>query len=275
MTELNPKDKIIRFFEKRTNYSDKKGTNIGVYTDTETTGLSDDAEIWEIAILPFTFTDEGDICQVFKPYVGREQPKKPLSDEICRLCGVTNEELEGKSFDDFTVLDTFSKAELAVAHNAKFDRPKIHNRFPSIKNIMWADSAFDPDYSLASINSRTLDYLAFRYGFWFDHHGALADCRGGLNILAQNLTPTLTVFQSLLQRAYSGSTTLELKSGFDSKDIIKGRGGYRWHPDKKVWYKVFTNDEEMDKDITFFDERGDGDIICKTVPEDLKRRFLK
>lgn len=274
-TEFHPKDKIIKYFEKRTNYSDKKGTNIGVYTDTETTGLDDEAEIWEIAVLPFTFTDEGEICQVFKPYVGREQPSEPLSDEVCRVCKVTNEELRGLAFDDYQVLDTFSKAELAIAHNAKFDRPKIHRRFPSIKNIMWGDSAFDPDYSLAGINTRSLDYLAFRYGFWFDHHGALPDCRAGLNILSMPLTETISVFQSLLQRAYTGSSTLELKSSFESKDMIKGRGGYRWHPDKKVWYKVFTNDEEMDRDIAFFEERGDGDISCKIVPEDLKKRFLK
>lgn len=273
-TEINPKDKIVRFFEKQASYSTEKGTHLGLYTDTETTGLDKDSEIWEIAILPFTFTDEGQICQVFKPYVGREQPRNRLTPEIEKLCGVTNAELEGCSFDDYSVLNTFQKAEIAIAHNAGFDRPRIHKRFPSIKKIIWGDSAFDPDWAAAMIHTRTLDYLAFKYGFWFEHHGALADCRAGLHILSQKLNEEETVFQSLLNRAMSGSIVLELTSTFSQKELIKSKGGYRWNPDKKVWYKKFQDAEEASSDRMFFEERSDGEIECREVVEDLKKRFL-
>lgn len=276
MTETSSKqDRVIKYFEKQSIYSEEDGTHLALYTDTETTGLEDDAELWEIAVLPFTFSDEGKICKVFKPYVGREQPRKPLSEKIQSICGVTNEELEGKAFDDYSILALFQKAEIAIAHNAKFDRPKIHRRFPTIRNLVWADSAFDPDWESAGIHTRTLDYLAFRYGFYFDHHGALADCRAGVHILAQKLTDEVGVFESLLSRAFKGATTLELKSGFEQKDMIKNRGGYRWNPDKKVWYKVFTSDEELDRDMSFFRQNGGGFIDMTTMPEDLKKRFLK
>lgn len=268
------KDKVIKYFEKQTSYSEEKGTHLGLFVDTETTGLDHDAELWEIALLPFSFTDGGQICQVFKPYVGREEPRKPLSEEVMEICRVSPGELQGKAFDDFKVLDLFKKVEIVIAHNAKFDRPKIHRRFPMISSPTWACSAFDPDWTSRHIHTRTLDYLAFKYGFWFDHHGALADCRAGLHILAQELTPGMTVFQSLLQKAYSGSTILEVRSEFSQKDLIKNRGGYRWNPDKKIWFRVFTDEAELDKDLMFFQERGNGTIQCTTVPEDLSKRFL-
>lgn len=266
-------DKIIKFFEKGGPYSEQKGTHLGLYVDTEATGLEHDAEIWEIAILPFSFNDEGQICQVYKPYVGREQPKNPLDEKIQKLCNVTNEELEGQSFNDGEVLTLFQKAELAIAHNAKFDRPKIHSRFPMIKNIDWGCSAFDPDWESAFIHTRTLDYLAFKFSFWFEHHGALADCRAGLHILTQNLTEDETVFQSLLKRVYTPIQILELTSNFSSKDLIKSRGGYRWDLNKKVWKKSFSTEEELDEDLNFFQER-DPSIETRIATESMTKRFL-
>lgn len=267
------KDKIIKFFEKGGPYSEEKGNHLGLYIDTETTGLDNDAEIWEIAILPFSFNDDGQICQVYKPYVGREEPTKRLPPEIESLCNVKHEDLVGRSFDDGEVLSLFSKAELAVAHNAKFDRPKIHSRFPMIKNINWGCSAFDPDWESVHINTRTLDYLAFKYGFWFEHHGALSDCRAGLHILTQNLTEDETVFQSLLKKAFTPASILELTSNFSSKDLIKSRGGYRWDPNKKVWKKTFSSEEALDEDLMFFQER-DPSISTTITSESILKRFL-
>lgn len=239
------KDKIIKFFERQDFYSEAEGSNIGLVLDTETTGIEDDAELIEICILPFSFNDDMEICKVYNAYTAFEQSSKPLTPEIEKITGITDDMIKGQSIDDYKVNALFNKAELVIAHNAKFDKRIMKNRFPTLKKIPWACSAYDPSWQDLSITSRALDYIAYRLGFWFDHHRAENDCRATLHVLSHELSPGRTAFKSMIEKAFEPSYRLNAAgANFASKDTLKAMG-YRWDGKGKVW---FTNVSENDKE---------------------------
>jgi DNA polymerase-3 subunit epsilon len=270
---LENKDKIIKFFDRQNIYStDAEGTNLGIVVDTETTGLEDDSEITEICILPFAFTDDFKITKVYKPYVGFEQPSKPLSEKIKSLTGMNDEMLEGKHFEDHSVTSLFNKADVAIAHNAKFDRSKMEKRFPSLKKIVWGCSANDPDWGSLNISSKVLDYIAFRLGFWFEHHRAENDCRATLHALSFPLKDGKTAFQSLLEKAYTPEIVLYANVGFNYKDIVKSNGFY-WDGKSKRWFFKPKDEEEKNRILYFLKEKcGNPDVEEVEIP--ITRRFI-
>lgn len=244
-------DKIIKYMPNREEYSSVKGTNLGLIVDTETTGVDDSDEIIEITILPFLFDDELKIGKVHKALTQFQDTNKFINEEATRVHGITKEMIAGKEIDDDKVIKLFDKAEVVIAHRAEFDRYHIEKRF-RVPQKLWACSMHDIDWKKQMVNSRALDYLAFRYGFWFDNHRSENDSRATLEILASmNLNNERTNFEELMLTAYETTTMVyAYDSPFDTKDELKKRG-YRWNPDKKVWYKENVQDTDVERQYLY------------------------
>lgn len=105
----------------------------------------------------------------------------------------------------------------------------------SLSGVCWASSFNDLDWAGEGIESRKLDYIAFKLGLFYDAHRALADCHAEFAVLATPLPKSqqagfLQLFAAMQQPSY---TFAALHAAFKKKDLLKLRG-YSWNAGKKT-----------------------------------------
>ena len=168
-------------------YADDDATTkrLGLIVDVETTGLDPTRDkIIELAILPFDFSSEGVLYGVRDSYAGFEDPGMPIPKEISRLTGITDDDVRGQTLDDDAVAALAADASLVIAHNAGFDRRFLERRFPVFVDTPWGCSREQVPWAAEGLRSRSLDYLLYRFGYFFDGHRALNDCQAVLHLLS-------------------------------------------------------------------------------------------
>jgi hypothetical protein len=74
-----------------------------------------------------------------------------------------------------------------IAHHADFDRRFLERRFPAFIDTPWACSAEQVPWSEEGRSSRSLGYLLNQFGFFYDGHRAMTDCRAVLHLLSLSL----------------------------------------------------------------------------------------
>ena len=244
----HPDYRVLHRFKPRNQYSEDDAENkrIGIFLDVETTGLDAQVErIIELALLPFEFTSDGRIYRVMEPFDQLEDPQKAISPEISGITGITDEMVKGQHIDDKAVNELVKDAAVVIAHNARFDRPFVEQRWEIFESKAWACSLSQVPWAQFGFESAKLEYLAYRLGFFYDGHRASIDCQVGLDILSRPLgnsnTPTL---KTLLDTAREKSYRLwALGAPFEAKDELKARG-YRWNNGEngkpKAWHKDFS-----------------------------------
>lgn len=120
-----------------------------IFLDTETTGLEDEDEVIELALLPFEYErDTGVITDVHvdRAIAALRQPSTPITPESSAIHGITNEDVAGKSIDAAQVATLLDDAQLVIAHNAAFDRPMVEKLWPGFETKHWACSLADVDW---------------------------------------------------------------------------------------------------------------------------------
>lgn len=264
-------DKVIKYLIPRENYNPSlKGNNIGVIHDVETTGIEKDDEIIQYGALVFTFTDDLEICEVKKKIMMYNDPKKEISDIAQRMTGITKEMIEGHSLKKDIIAGLIARAEINIAHNASFDRYYIE-KGTGAKDATWACSMFDINYREKLINSRNLDYLAFRHGFWYDSHGVEGDTSATLEILSQEYNGK-TLFKEMMENVYNnGFNVIAVGVPFNDKDILKSHG-FKWNPDRKIWSK------DVDSEVENFIESVKTEISSgefEVIEKDITQRYKK
>jgi len=218
--------------------------------DTETTGLSSELgdRIIDIAIATCEYgRDSGKVYQIVDRYESLEDPESPLSPEIIRLTGITNEMVQGEHIDEAGIARALDGVGLVICHNASFDRPFLEARFPAFVNMHFGCSLNEVPWDSWNMKSSKLDYLGFRFGLFHDAHRARADVDMLLALLDQKaLEGDGTILSQLLASARTPSWRIHaLGLPFDNKDFAKAHG-YRWHDGKyktpQAWW-IETRDE--------------------------------
>jgi DNA polymerase-3 subunit epsilon len=74
-------------------------------------------------------------------------------------------------------------AALVIAHNSRFDRSFLEQRFPIFENLPWGCSFAQVNCVAEGLGVQKLHYIAFQFGFFFDALRAEADCMALLNRL--------------------------------------------------------------------------------------------
>jgi len=222
--------------------------------DTETTGTDPSRDkVIELAIVLFEYcADTGDVGGVLEVYDALEDPGFPIPPESTAIHGITDEMVAGRRIDDARVEALLKQAGLVIAHNARFDRSFLESRLPVFAGLPWACSWQEVPWSEAGIESSKLEYLAYRYGFFYEGHRAEIDCLALLEVLGGPFGETGgTALKSLLESARRPSYRLcANNSPFESKDVLRLRG-YRWVPDKRTWCGDFTSREEVDTELAW------------------------
>jgi len=248
--------RIIKRFKPVLNYSLQNNTKkfIGIFLDTETTGLDSDSDsIIELAMVPFEFDKDGNIYRVLPEYNDLNDPGISIPEKITQLTGITNEMVKEQSINLNLVKNMLLKTKIVISHSAQFDRPFCENLLDEFKNNFWGCSMVDINWQEEEMEGKKLAYIAYKYGFFFEGHRATIDCQAGIEILSR---PLLKTGESALKRLLDSAQRTEIRlwaegSPFDMKDELKKRG-YRWSPGengkRKAWYLDLPEDkleEEM------------------------------
>jgi len=243
----------IRFTQKTINEP-----LIGLCLDTETTGLDHATDkIIELGIVAFEYDPSTfEIIRICGRYSGFEDPGFPLSEEVTKIHGITDDMIAGKTFDDEQVNSLAKNVSLVIAHNADFDRKFVENRFPVFVSLPWACSLYQVNWETECVKYRSLEYLLFACcGCFFEPHRALDDAAGVLALLLGQLPNTKTsIFKALVESSQEILSRIwAIDSPFSTKELLKERG-YRWsdgvNSSNKAWNKIVPGNLEQ-KELNF------------------------
>jgi DNA polymerase-3 subunit epsilon len=256
------KYKVIKRFEQVDHYhvtDATKDTKIGIFLDTETTGMDMAADkIIELAMVPFEFDSDGCIYRLLTEYNALQDPGMPIPEIAKKITGITDEMVKGQAIDLTSVSNMLSQAVIVIAHNARFDRPFCENLLDDFKNISWGCSIQDVNWNEEGMEGVKLEYLAYKYGFFFEGHRATIDCQAGIEILSRELPASgEPVLKRLLDNARRVDVRLWAEGApFEMKDELKKRG-YRWSPGgngkRKAWYRDLPEDQ-LDEEMIYLNE---------------------
>jgi DNA polymerase-3 subunit epsilon len=213
-----------------------------VVLDTETTGMDAEKDkVIELGLVKFEYDREsGAVGRVLGVYDGLEDPGRPIPPESTAIHHITDEMVAGKRLDEAAIERLLDGVGVVIAHNAGFDRPFVEQRLPSFAALPWACSLREVPWDALGLGGAKLEYLAYRYGFFFEGHRAEIDCRALLEVLRRPVPGSAeprTAFEYLLESARAPSFRVwATGSPFESKDQLKARG-YRWEAEKRVWYR--------------------------------------
>ena len=224
----------------------------GAILDTETTGLTADDTMIEVAIVSFEYDARG-IIRIVDVVDELQDPGAPLKPDITALTGLTDADLAGKQFDKERIEGALHNARLIIAHNAGFDRPHMERVFPVAADKPWACSQAQlPWVKEYGMGSSRLEYLLMRHGFFYEAHRAETDCRALLHLLtkpAPGWDGKWQLFQVLRDQAAKPSLHVWLVDlPFDKKDAAKA-AGYVWSDGSapgsyKAWHKDIATPQE-------------------------------
>ena len=241
--QLEPIPEIIGFNDKVNATGSLKTVCI---LDTETTGLDTRAaEIIEFAYMLVTYDETtGRFYDVVERFQGFQDASRPLSDEIIRITGITDQMIAGQRIDWSAVSKALSNVDIFVAHNAGFDR-KILERYHDIfKTKPWGCSLKDADWGLFGESSRKQEWLVYKVcNRYYEAHRALDDVNALACLLATDLPESPnSIFKTLLQSAAADIVIIEAtNSAFEEKDALK-QLKFRWNANKRVWW-TYVRDE--------------------------------
>ena len=229
----------------------------GLYIDTGTTGFDPQRDdIIELALLPFSYTDGGQIVDVFHDaaQVHRNDPQRAVAPQIVALTDLTNDGARGALVHVRAASALVAAADLIVAHNAAFDRPFVERVIPAARSASWACSQREVPWAEAGFPSAALACLACAYGVYpRARHRALVDCEVGVWLLASPLPHTgQPVLAALLERALRETVRLwAVRAPFEARGVLKRRG-YRWMPEgyqniPRSWWTEVAPEREDDE----------------------------
>ena len=203
-----------------------------LFVDTETTGLDPTTdEIVELAMVTFAYTLDGRFLGVCNSFAAFRDPGRPIPAAVTALTGISDDMVAGRRIDPSDVAKRLSSVALVIAHNSDFDRRFCERLFPSFAEKPWACSLKEIAWSTEGfVNGTKLANLAGSFGYFFDGHRALDDCRAGITVLGATLPLSgRTVMAALLESARKPLWRIRaLDAPYSHRSLLKSRG-YRWH----------------------------------------------
>jgi DNA polymerase III subunit epsilon len=246
----------------------------GIFLDVETTGLDGQKDsVIELAMLPFDYSTDGEIFAIHQPFSALRDPGRPIPAAVMALTGITDAMVCGLSIDPAEVEAFLGSAALVIAHNASFDRRFAESLSGAFVRLPWACSWAELPWIAEGFVGARLSDIAAGYGFFFDGHRALDDCRAGVEILARTLPGSgRSVLAVLLERARLPRWRISAAGApYVLRGSLKARG-YRWRDASegrsKAWF-IDVADDALEAELEFLRReiyrRPDADIDARRV----------
>ncbi len=198
--------------------------------DLETTGLDPrNDEIIEIGILIISFTNEDGFINVVFENNQLQQPNTPISAEITKITGITNDDVAGMAIDWQQIASQLQTVNMIICHNASFDRNFMELQTPDhfrqlIESKAFGCSSRGVRWSELGFEGAKLEYLNLKMGYFYDGHRALVDCWATFNLFVQRPEAFEQLKESVRNKEY---LICAIGAPFDKKDLLKARR-YRW-----------------------------------------------
>ena len=231
------------------NIADASDKLIGVFLDVEATGLSYATDkMIELGLVKFEYTEDGRIFRLLDEFSGYQDPGLPIPEAITKLTCITDDMVKGHRINVNEIDSYLNNVDIIIAHNAQFDRTFFEITFPAIPPKAWGCSMYDIDWKFEDISSHKLEYIAYKYNFFFEGHRAIIDCLAGIHILAQELPNSQ---QPVLKQLLTNALAIRFKlyatnSPYESKDLLKARG-YRWSMNQNDKHRAWSIELTEDK----------------------------
>ena len=222
------------------------------FIDLETTGTDvGQDEVIEVAIKVISINkNDGSSLAAINSYESLSQPELPITEQISKINGITNEMVEGKSIDWNEVDSIISNSHLVVAHTSYFDRPFLEKYLN--KHVPWACSLNDIDwFDRGFINSK-LELLCIWHGFYYDAHRAMNDVDSLINLVThESYTDNMPIVE-LIKNARMPYFKAILSFGYNASfvELVKGIGSFRFDSATKNWWKIYKSEEEANKELS-------------------------
>lgn len=243
------------FYHQDTNDATPKKR--GIFLDLETTGGDyKQDKVIELGMAVFDYAPDGRIFSIVEEFCEFQDPGIPIPELITKLTGITDDMVRGQKINIEKVKELVQSADILIAHNADFDRKFIESFLPSFPLKPWGCSLKDIHWKNEEIESAKQEYLAYKFGFYYEGHRAINDCLAGLHILSKTLPISQEkALGQLLTHARKNSFKLwATRCPFEQKDVLKARG-YRWHADGQAKYKAWaielTDETALSEEIAF------------------------
>lgn len=239
--------------EGRTGDGDPEAPNVGIVVDVETTGLDPESDVViELALRRIRFDDDGRVTEIGRAWSWLEDPGRSLSQEIVKLTGLTDADLAGRSIDDAAAARLLRSADLVVAHNASFDRPRVERRLPAAAGLRWACSLAEIDWRGRGFEGRGLGHLLTQAGLFHEAHRAPDDVDAVIGLLRHRFGDGSTALGELVATSWRpGWIARAVGASYDGKDDLKRRG-YRWNG--RAWWREVA-DDARDAEAVWLDAR--------------------
>ncbi|MCB0303988.1 MAG: hypothetical protein KDI38_09425, partial [Calditrichaeota bacterium] len=206
------------------------------FVDVETTGFTPgEDEIIQLSIVGAKFDGDRILGRKLL-YSSYNEPTKEIPELIREMTGISYETVKGQSIDWQEVDLTLRSSVLIVAHNAAFDRAFIEEHSRAAKEMAWGCTMSQiPWDKYPKWGSAKLEFLLFKYGYFYGAHSADIDCHAGVTLLEQSFPGTdESNLQILLDNARRTDVRVAAKgAAFSAKDKLKDRG-YSWKGDDKA-----------------------------------------
>lgn len=247
----------------------------GVVVDVEATGLDTTSDtVIEFAGRPFSFDREtGAVVSVGEPVSCLHYPGAPLSPEIVRLTGLTDEQLSGHQLDVDAIRELLESADIVIAHNARYDRPMVERAVGAMDKV-WGCSLAMVDWKPMGFPAAKLEILAIYHGFFYSGHRATVDVDALLHLLTFGPPEEDgTYLQRLLAAARTRVAVVSAwGASFHTKDDLKGRG-YRWNGAERVWWREVPMDAVEEEEQWLHESVYGGDGTPGVRPVNPFHRF--
>lgn len=215
--------------------------------DVETLGLDVDHPIIDLAIQRIAFDERGRIVRLGRLRQWFEDPGLPIPPEIVRLTGICDGDVAGQRIDEAEAMALIAGSDVAIAHNASFDAPRVERRLPGIAGRPWACSCNEVPWPELGLDGRKLGHLLMQLGLFHQGHRAGADVWATVNLLGQVMSDDETALAKLIAHAEQPTLRIEAtQAPFAAKDALKVRG-YRWNAGSRVWAREIAIASEADE----------------------------
>jgi len=233
--------RVIKKLEPQEFYNADDGSDkkTAVFLDVETTGKDPEKdEIIELGMVAFEYNlDSGKIYRILEKFNELEEPTIEISEEASEVNGITMEMVKGHKINDSRVEEFISNASLILSHNAQFDRQLSEKRLPFFIDKCWGCSMNDVSWEDHGFKIRSLEFLAYKYGYFFEGHRATNDCLASIHLLTKELPKNgnLVLEDLLLNARKKLYRVIPLGRTYSVKDDLKERE-YKWNGNGKFWY---------------------------------------
>lgn len=223
-----------------------------VIADVETTGLEPETcGVTQLGLTKVLYSPSlGRLTSVVASQSWLNDPGHPIPELITQLTGITDADVQDKRITDADIAPFLEGDPIIIAHNAGFDRKFCEAHLPFPADLRWGCSANEIDYVAAGLESKKLEFILYRLGFFYEGHRADIDTLAVAWLMYQR--PDLLA--ELMANVAKNTVVIRAyDSPFERKDELK-MYGFKWddgsNSHRKHWH--YTTREESLPEVMAF-----------------------